>query len=452
MSGVPVALTVAGSDSGGGAGVQADLATMTARGVHATSALTAVTAQNTTGVRASEVLAPDLVTDQIDAVFADFEVGAVKTGMLGDDRVVAVVADALAGADVPVVADPVVVAESGDRLLSPRGVERVREALLPAASLVTPNVPEAEFLADLTIDGPDDAREAGRRLCELGADAALVTGGHFEGDPADVLVADSGDRTTSTRTFRADRVPDAATHGSGCTLSAAIAAELARGTELPAAVERAERHIDRAIRCGREVGSGVGPVEHLAPTKAAAGSAAACDAVREVVREFERRNVSRLLPEVGTNVAVAPDCAVEPSDVVAVEGRIHRVSAGSSGDVTRATGGVAPGASDHVARFLLGIRETDRGISAACNVRADEEVVAEVRDRWETVTVDRANEPEDADGTMDWVAREAMAGRESAPDAVVDGGAVGKESMIRVVAADAERLAEKITRLAAELE
>ncbi|WP_115865638.1 bifunctional hydroxymethylpyrimidine kinase/phosphomethylpyrimidine kinase [Halorussus litoreus] len=459
-AGLPVALTVAGSDSGGGAGVQADLATMAARGVHGTSALTAITAQNTAGVRASETLAPDLVVDQIDAVFADFEVGAVKTGMLGDEAVVAAVAEVLADADAPVVVDPVVVAESGDRLLSSRGVERVREDLLPAASLVTPNVPEAELLAGLAIDGPGDARDAGRRLCELGVDAALVTGGHFDGDPVDVLVTGgefgsgsrSGSESGPQETFRAERVPDAASHGSGCTLSAAIAAELAGDASLAEAVEHGERHVDRAIRSGRRVGSGVGPVEHLAPKKAAAGTAGACEAVRRVVREFERQNVSRLLPEVGTNVAVAPDCAVDPADVAAVEGRIHRVFGGSSGSATRATGGVAPGASDHVARFLLGIRETDRRISAACNVRADDESVAAVRDRWEAVTVDRADEPDDADGTMDWVAREAMANRNSAPDAVVDTGAVGKEPMVRVVAVDAAELVRKIAVLDAELE
>ena len=472
---LPVALTVAGSDSGGGAGVQADLAAMSARGVHAASALTAVTAQNTTGVAASEVLDPALVTSQIRTVFEDFAVGAVKTGMLGDESIVVAVADALAsatrsGGGLPVVVDPVVVAESGDRLLSAAGVRRVRDDLLPAATLVTPNVPEAELLADADIDGPAAARLAGRRLCELGADAALVTGGHFDGDPVDVLVvgteteteADEVAGAETVETFRSERVPAANTHGSGCTLSAAIAAELARGATLPTAVERAENHIERAVRRGRDVGAGNGPVEHLAPLKADAGVAAACDAVRETVRTFEREDVSRLVPEVGMNVAVAPDFAVTAHDVAAVAGRIHRVPGG-----VRATGGVSPGASSHVARFLLGVLATDANANAACNVRADTAVVETVRNRWDAVSVDRADEPEDtvertptsrtarprdADGTMDWVASEAMSDRASAPDAVLDAGAVGKEPMVRLVATDAEALAGKVLALNAAVE
>ena len=451
-SDLPVALTVAGSDSGGGAGVQADLSTMAARGVHGTSALTAVTAQNTTGVRASEVLTPDLVREQIAAVFEDFDVGAVKTGMLGDEAVVRAVVDALAAATAsadgsrPIVVDPVVVAESGDELLSPAGVESVRDELVPVATLVTPNVPEAELLADTFIGGSATAREAGRRLCELGADAALVTGGHLDGDPVDVLVV--GDSEEEIREFRSERVPNADTHGSGCTLSAAIAAELADGATVWDAVERAERHLDRAVRWGRTVGTGTGPVEHLAPMKADADTVAACDAVREAVRTFEREDVSGLVPEVGMNVAVAPDCTVEPADVVAVAGRIHRVPGG-----VRATGGVQPGASSHVARFLLGVREAGaRDATAACNVRAGDEVVEVVRDRRDAVTVERADEPEDASGTMDWVASEAMADRESAPDAVLDGGAVGKEPMVRLLAPNAATMVERVLALDAAIE
>ncbi|MFC4551475.1 thiamine-phosphate synthase family protein, partial [Halorussus sp. GCM10023401] len=266
---------------------------------------------------------------------------------------------------------------------------------------------------------------------------------------------DDGDGVR-VETFRSRRVPDANTHGSGCTLSAAVAAELAKGAPVAEAVARATDHVERAIRRGRSVGRGTGPVDHLAPTKARAGTVTACEAVREVVRTFEREDVSRLVPEVGTNVAVAPAYAVDPADVAAVAGRLHRVPGG-----VRATGGVYPGASSHVARFLLGVREasdragatdvSDESVAAACNVRADEETVAAVEERLDTATVDRADEPEDAPGTMDWVASEAMAGRASAPGAVVDRGAVGKEPMIRLLAADAEALAVTVLELDAAL-
>lgn len=443
---LPVALTIAGSDSGGGAGIQADLATMAARGVHGTSALTAITAQNTTGVEASEVLAPSLVTAQIETVFEDFEVGALKTGMLGDAAVTAAVAESVEPVDCPVVVDPVVVAESGAHLLSDAGIETVRDQLLPAATLVTPNVLEAELLADTSVRTPDDAERAGQRLCELGADAALVTGGHLDGDPVDVLVGGKEDGE-EIETFRSDRISEANTHGSGCTLSSAIAAELAQDSSLSSAVESARAHIDRAIRHGRDVGRGTGPVEHLAPLKSAAGAGNARAAVREAVRIFERGNLRRLVPEVGTNVAVAPDCAVEPADVVAVAGRIHRVP-----DGVRATGEVRAGASSHIARFLLGVREIDDSVSAACNVRADEEIVAIVQEQLEVETIDRADEPAEATGTMDWAASEAMTGREVAPDAVLDGGAVGKEPMIRLLGADSSELLEKVRNLHAALD
>ncbi|MFD1688488.1 bifunctional hydroxymethylpyrimidine kinase/phosphomethylpyrimidine kinase, partial [Halolamina salifodinae] len=213
--GRPVALTVAGSDSGGGAGVQADLKTIEARGAFGASAITALTAQNTTGVRASTRTDPEMVREQIRAVADDLGVDAAKTGMLADAEVAAAAADELADADFPVVVDPVVVAQSGDRLLSEAGEAVLREDLLPAAALVTPNAPEAELLTGISVETPDDAREAGEALVGLGADAALVTGGHLDGETVvDVFVGDE------VREFRTPRVPDANSHGSGCTLSA----------------------------------------------------------------------------------------------------------------------------------------------------------------------------------------------------------------------------------------
>ncbi|WP_232687273.1 bifunctional hydroxymethylpyrimidine kinase/phosphomethylpyrimidine kinase [Halobacterium zhouii] len=453
MTDPPVALTVAGSDSGGGAGVQADLKTFEACGAFGTSALTAVTAQNTTGVTASEVLDPAVVRSQFDAVVSDFPVAAAKTGMLGNADVVATVADAVADADFPVVVDPVAVAQSGDRLLTERGVSALREDLLPEATLATPNVPEAELLADVTVADESDLRAAAEAVLDLGPDAVLLTGGHLDGDPVDVFVGES------TRAFTRERVDTANTHGSGCTLSAAITAHLARGDELPVAVERGVEAVTRAIESGLSLGAGNGPVDHDAVD--AASTDALADA-RSVVAALEREWPTGLVPEVGTNVAVAPPDARTPDDVVAVDGRLHATQRG-----VRAAGGVAPGASSHVARFLLGVRERDPAVSAAANVRWSEQRDRDVRERWDAVVVDRAEEPADADGTMDWTAREAMKRvadqreategravtgrnreRHRAPDAVVDSGAVGKEAMIRVLADDAESLEEKLLSFA----
>ncbi|MCG1001960.1 MULTISPECIES: bifunctional hydroxymethylpyrimidine kinase/phosphomethylpyrimidine kinase [Halobacterium] len=445
----PVALTVAGSDSGGGAGAQADLKTFEACGAFGTSALTAATAQNTTGVTHSTVLDPEAVRAQYDAVVSDFDVAAAKTGMLGDADIVAEVADALGDADFPVVVDPVVVAQSGDRLLTERGVDAVREDLLPAATVATPNVPEAELLAGVTIESEADMRAAAEAVRDLGPDAVLLTGGHLDGDPVDIYAGET------TRAFSHERVDTDDTHGSGCTLSAAIAAHLAAGDDTETAVERGIDAVAAAIASDLSLGSGAGPVDHAAIAdgrRAAADGAReavrpdatdAIDAVREVVAALEREWSPELVPEVGTNVAVAPADATSPEDVVAVDGRLHATNRG-----VRATGGVAPGASSHVARFLLGVREHDPRVAAAGNVRYSEAREAALRERWDVERIDRTDEPADADGTMDWSAREAMTGRERAPDAVVDRGAVGKEAMIRVVASDADALEAKLREVA----
>jgi hydroxymethylpyrimidine kinase/phosphomethylpyrimidine kinase len=438
----PVALTVAGSDSGGGAGAQADLKTFEACGAFGTSALTAVTAQNTLGVTASEVFAPEAVRAQYDAVVSDFDVAAAKTGMLGDSAVVQSVADALATADFPVVVDPVVVAESGDRLLTDAGIDAVREDLLPQAALATPNVPEAELLAGVSVDGEDDLRAAAEAVRDRGPDAVLLTGGHLDGDPVDVFVGES------TRAFTRERVDTDATHGSGCTLSAAVTARLAHGDALPAAVERGISGVADAIAADSDLGAGAGPVTHRAVADAAGpdagrSTADAVAAAREVVAALEADWPPELVPEVGTNVAVAPADAARPEDVVAVDGRIHATTRG-----VRAAAGVEPGASSHVARFLLGVREADSAVTAAANVRWSEERADWLRDRWDTETVDRSEEPADVAGTMDWAASEAMTDRDTAPDAVLDPGAVGKEAMVRVLARSPDALVGKLRAVA----
>src|SRR6056297_808146 len=222
----PVVLTIAGSDSGGGAGIQADLKTIEAGGAFGTSAITSVTAQNTTGVQGSHLLPTDDIAAQIRAVREDFDVAAVKTGMLATSEVIDLVAER--APDLPnLVVDPVMVATTGDRLLAAEA-EDAYEDLVAEAALVTPNADEAEVLTGRAIAGPDDAAAAGRDIVEMGADAALVKGGHVPGDEVvDTLVT-----AESVTTFRHDRVDTEATHGSGCTLSSAIATRLAHGDDL----------------------------------------------------------------------------------------------------------------------------------------------------------------------------------------------------------------------------
>ena len=254
----PVVLTIAGSDSGGGAGIQADLKTIEATGGFGTSALTAVTAQNTTGVESTHVLPVDEIEAQIDAVVSDFDVRAVKTGMLATAEIVETVTAAVAEIDAPVVVDPVMIAATGDRLLS-EDAESAYGALLAESTLVTPNADEAEVLTGVAPEDKASARRGGDALLETGADAALIKGGHMPGDRVlDVLVMPDG-----VETITHPRIDTDATHGSGCTLSAAIATRLARGEPLADAVDQSVAFTHRAIRHHHDVGTGPGAVHHL---------------------------------------------------------------------------------------------------------------------------------------------------------------------------------------------
>ena len=254
------ALTIAGSDSGGGAGIQADLKTFAAHGVYGTSAITAVTAQNTLGVVAWEALSADFVTAQIEAVAGDIGVDAVKTGMLANAAIVEAVAAAVRSLELPqLVVDPVMVAKGGDTLLEKDAIEAMRTELLPLAHVVTPNIPEAEILAGMAIRSLDAMREAGRRILDLGPRVVLVKGGHLEGsDSVDVVC--TGQDTVE---IRGPRIQTQHTHGTGCTLSAAIAANLARGLADLDAIREARVYVEGAIRNAPGIGKGHGPLDHF---------------------------------------------------------------------------------------------------------------------------------------------------------------------------------------------
>ena len=256
-----VVLTVAGSDSGGGAGIQADLRTFAAHGVHGTSAITAVTAQNSVAVLDWVALEPRMVVAQMEAVASDMNVAAVKTGMLATAAIVSAVAEAIERLALPlVVVDPVMVAKSGDRLLDRDAETAYREQLLPLATVVTPNLPEAEALLGHRVRTLDEMREAARALRAMGPRAVVVKGGHLEGDAVDVFW--DGARLED---LPAPRIATSNTHGTGCTYSAAIAARLALGEPLLDAVRGAKAYLTEAIRRSYSVGRGHGPVDHMHP-------------------------------------------------------------------------------------------------------------------------------------------------------------------------------------------
>ncbi|MBP8644760.1 MAG: bifunctional hydroxymethylpyrimidine kinase/phosphomethylpyrimidine kinase [Syntrophobacteraceae bacterium] len=256
---IPRALTIAGSDSGGGAGIQADLKTFAALGVYGMSAVTALTAQNTLGVRAVFEVDPGFVSEQIHAVITDIGADAVKTGMLANAAIVSRVAEDLRSLGVKsLVVDPVMVAKSGDRLLSPDAVEGLIHQLLPLASVVTPNLQEAESLASMKVRDLEDMKEAARKILDFGPRMVVIKGGHLEGTPLDLLYDGR-----EYRQFTNVRYETIHTHGTGCTFASAVAAGLARGLRMADSVFQAKEYITGAIREGLPLGKGQGPVHHF---------------------------------------------------------------------------------------------------------------------------------------------------------------------------------------------
>ncbi|MFC0041255.1 bifunctional hydroxymethylpyrimidine kinase/phosphomethylpyrimidine kinase [Actinomadura rayongensis] len=253
----PLVLSVAGSDSGGGAGIQADLKTMLALGVHGMSVVAAVTAQNSVGVQGYWELPPEAVRAQLDSVLSDIGVHAVKTGMLASAALVETVADVLADVAAPVVVDPVGVSKHGDALLQPSAVDAVRNVLLPVATVVTPNLWEVEQLTGVKVVDETGLRPAAEAVKALGPAWVLVKGGHLPGEPADLLF--DGEREYR---FTAPRHDNRHTHGTGCTLASALASHLALGADVPTAVARAKEYVTGAIAAGFPLGAGIGPVDH----------------------------------------------------------------------------------------------------------------------------------------------------------------------------------------------
>jgi hydroxymethylpyrimidine kinase/phosphomethylpyrimidine kinase len=443
------ALTVAGSDSGGGAGIQADLKTFSALGVYGLSAITSVTAQNTRAVTRIFHLPADMVGAQIAAVFDDLPVHAVKTGMLGSGENVEAVAKELKHYKAKnIVVDPVMVAKSGAALLEPDAEELMVKRIVPLATVLTPNRFEAERITGRSITDEDGAIEAGRTLHRLGAAFVVVKGGHFSGELAtDYLVGpDTEERISSPR------VDTKNTHGTGCTFSSAIAAYLALGVNVLEAVRRAKVFVYRAIYHGLELGGGHGPANQLVEIIQSRETLAALGNVLQAVRLLEAdRHVSQLIPEVQSNLAMVPLGAIHPEEAIGIQGRIARM-----GDVVRVQGQIVPGGSGHVARTAFEASRHDPTIRAAMNVRYGPDVLkACERLGFVIGTFSRSEEAaslKEREGrTVSWGTRLAIQRIGRVPDIIYDRGEVGKEPMARVFGKNAVGVAKKVLRLAREL-
>lgn len=430
---IPVAMTIAGSDSGGGAGIQADLKTFAAIGVHGTAAVTSVTAQNTYEVTKIYDLPGEMVYEQIRVVHEDMGIDAAKTGMLSNSEIIRYVAEAARDFGIKLVIDPVMVAKSGAKLLKDEAMESLRRELVPLALVVTPNAPEAEVLAGIEVRSLDNAREAAKRIHEIyGVPVVVVKGGHLRGDEVVDVLFYGGE----IHEFKSRRSPEGCFHGAGCSYSAAIAAYLAKGYGVVQAVRSAKEFIDRAIENGVKVGKGHCPVNPISALEEDAERYRVLKRVGESVELLlkQRDKLIRYVPEVGINVveALCPPYARSITDVAGVRGRIVRAGV----ELVR-VGDICFGCSSHLARLVLAIMKGFPSIRGAVNVRYAPEIIERARALgYRVVFVNRAEEPgpmrEVEGGSMGWIALRALEAG-VAPDVIYDIGDVGKEAMARIL-------------------
>ena len=441
----PCVLTVAGSDSGGGAGIQADLKTITVLGGFAMSAITALTAQNTREVRAVHPVPAEFVYRQIATVAEDLPIHAAKTGMLANREIVEAVAQAFRDFRVsPLVVDPVLVSKGGHPLLPPEDAESLLRHLFPLARLVTPNLHEARLLSGLPVDTEEQCREAARRLHGLGPEAVLIKGGHATGREATDLLFDG----QGFHAFTSPRFDTPNTHGTGCTYSAAIATLLARGLPLPEAVGEAKKFITDAIRFSLPIGGGHGPTNPHAAAYRDAERFHVLAALERAGRQIQALpGLSELQPEVQSNLGYALPQAADAGEIAAFPGRIIRTPEG-----LRPAGPPAFGVSRHIASVILAAASRYPEIRAAMNIRFSESLLRKAAQRGlEVAGFDRSREPvavkEREGSSLEWGTLEAIRVASRRPDLIYDRGEVGKEAMIRVLGIDPADVLRKLDLL-----
>lgn len=447
------ALTIAGSDSGGGAGIQADLKTFAALGVHGLCVITSVTAQNTYEVRAVFDLPLEMIKAQFEAVVDDIGVDAAKTGMLNRKEVVELVAQLVKNYNIPTVVDPVMVAKSGAPLLREDAVESLVKHLIPVATVVTPNKFEAEKITGITIKSVDDAKKAAKAIVEdLGARAAVVKGGHIEGENSiDILYVDG-----VFRELRGARVPTKNTHGTGCSFSAAIAAELAKGKPVVEAVRIAKEFITKAIEYSLSIGRGYGPVNPTAWIYVPAEKFYVLENLRKAVELVEENSeyIYPLIPEVGMNIAMAlPKPYTRTlNDVAAIPGRIVKI-----GNKVKAVAPPDFGVSKHMAKAILTVMQFDDRIRAAANLKYSEEFVEIAKKLGFSVSFyDRTQEPPEIKtvegASIPWGIEQAIkAVGGKVPDIIYHRGDWGKEPMINIFGETAVDVVNKLLTIARKI-
>jgi len=436
-------LTIAASDSSGGAGIQADIKAITVLGGYALSAITALTAQNFISIEDIHPVPCDFLSKQLDAVLKDIGADAVKTGMLLEETALKTIVDKIKEYNIPIIViDPVISSTTGHTLLKDNALKILKEELLPLATMVTPNLDETFALTGIKADSISSMKDAAKKLFKLGAKNVLIKGGHLKGDPTDIFYDGK-----SFFEFPETRINTKNTHGTGCTLSAAIATELAKGFSPVDAVKNAKEFITTAIKFSLPLGSGHGPTN---PFAAVSQNAEVYQCIKELTRNIEMLKnikIGRLIPEIQSNFGYITSAGTGPEDVIAFPGRIIKHK-----DSITTISAPEPGASRHIAKIILTAFKHNRLIRSAMNIAYRTEIIDACRKFGFSIgEFKRSEEPptvKELEGsTMEWGTEKAINDKGSVPDIIFDQGGIGKEPITRVLGTDPADVACKIIKI-----
>jgi len=437
-------VTIAGSDTGGGAGIQADLKTIAAMGGHGMTIITALTAQNGLGVHSVYPIPLPFIEAQMDAVFTDMGADAVKTGMLWNAAVVKLVAKTVAKYRLQrLVVDPVIAASDGTRLLDEEGQVALQAELLPLAALVTPNLPEAAVLAGMGVGSVREMQAAAKRIREYGVAAVLIKGGHLGGDPVDLLLDESG-----FTEFPSERIAVSDVHGTGCVLSAAIATELAKGAALHEAVQRGRAMTIASIGAAVQIGRGKKFAHPYSQQPAEGERDAVIMALHKALAALQgETRIGAIIPEVSSNLGYAIPFAHAKGDIAAFPGRIVRLR-----DTIATINAPAFGASEHIASIILTVMRHDPSFRSAMNIRYSPAILKACKEReFRIFGFDRAKEPQEVRAeeghSLAWGVEDALRKAGAVPDVIYDEGGRGKEPMIRILGRDPGEVVRKVIEI-----
>lgn len=435
------ALTIAGSDSGGGAGIQADLKTFASFGVHGMCAITSVTAQNTMGVKEIYNLPSSIIKSQIESVVEDIGVDACKTGMLSNSRIIKTVSSVLKKYDFPVVVDPVMIAESGAPLLEENAIDSLIDWLIPLAYVITPNKYEAERLSGMKIRSIADVKKACNEIKKFGVDAVIIKGGHIGKDATDFLYHEG-----KFISYRGERI-DGCTHGTGCSFSSAITANLALGYPLEKSVEISKKFIKEAIEFGKRVGHGSCPVNPTAWMEKPAHKWNVYYELENALKTLLKMNINEFIPEVGMNFAYSMPSpyAKDYEDVAGISGRIVKTYQGIR------AGEIKFGASRHLSKALLKMMEYEKNIRSVLNIKYDKKFIEKAKNMFIVSFYNRQEEPEEIkmkEGeTIPWGIENAIKKCGKIPDVIYHEGDIGKEPMILIFGKNPEDVLKKFNKI-----